>query len=133
MANAGATDRQHRAGRAVAQPAGYRAFVPAPLPPNLPIRMAGRLTALLSQADRALGRLDGLIRTLPDPDLFVLMHVRKEAVLSSQIEGTQSSLQIEGTQSSLRDVLAAEARFLPVAFLQAASHRILRTPASRSR
>ena len=56
---------------------------------------------LLSQADQALGRLDGSIQTLPDPDLFVFMYVRKEAVLSSQIEGTQSSLQ---------DVLAAEAR-----------------------
>ena len=56
---------------------------------------------LLSQADRALGRLDGSIQTLPYPDLFVLMYVRKEAVLSSQIEGTQSSLQ---------DLLAAEAR-----------------------
>jgi Fic family protein len=56
---------------------------------------------LLSQADRALGRLDGSIQTLPNPDLFVFMYVRKEAVLSSQIEGTQSSLQ---------DVLAAEAK-----------------------
>ncbi len=55
---------------------------------------------MLSQADRALGRLDGSIQTLPHPDLFVFMYVRKEAVLSSQIEGTQSSLQ---------DVLAAEA------------------------
>ena len=58
---------------------------------------------MLSQADRALGRLDGSIQTLPNPDLFVYMYVRKEAVLSSQIEGTQSSLQ---------DVLAAEAKIL---------------------
>ncbi|MCZ7568250.1 MAG: Fic family protein [Ardenticatenaceae bacterium] len=63
--------------------------------------MQGELQALLSPADRALGRLDGSIQTLPHPDLFVAMYVRKEAVLSSQIEGTQSSLQ---------DVLAAEAR-----------------------
>lgn len=55
---------------------------------------------LLSRADRALGRLDGSVTTLPNPDLFVFMYVRKEAVLSSQIEGTQSSLQ---------DLLAAEA------------------------
>src|SRR5271156_6082480 len=47
---------------------------------------------LLSKADRALGRLDGSIQTLPNPDLFVFMYVRKEAVLSSQIEGTQASL-----------------------------------------
>jgi len=90
-----------RAGRYTTQTGGYRAFLPAPLPPNPPIRMAGRLQTLLSDADRALGRLDGSIQTLPHPDLFVAMYVRKEAVLSSQIEGTQSSLQ---------DVLAAEAR-----------------------
>ena len=58
------------------------------------------IQATLSQADRALGRLDGSVQTLPNPDLFVMMYVRKEAVLSSQIEGTQSSLQ---------DLLAAEA------------------------
>jgi Fic family protein len=50
------------------------------------------MQTLLSRADRALGRLDGSIQTLPNPDLFVFMYVRKEAVLSSQIEGTQSSL-----------------------------------------
>lgn len=92
-----------RAGRYVRQPTGYRAFIPAPLPPDPPIRMDGRLQTLLSAADRALGRLDGSIQTLPNPDLFVFMYVRKEAVLSSQIEGTQSSLQ---------DVLAAEAKVL---------------------
>lgn len=93
----------HRAGRYVAQPGGHRAFLPAPLPPDPAIRLEGELQALLSRADRALGRLDGSIQTLPHPDLFVAMYVRKEAVLSSQIEGTQSSLQ---------DVLAAEARVL---------------------
>ena len=56
---------------------------------------------MLSMADLALGRLDGAVMTLPEPDLFVFMYVRKEAVLSSQIEGTQSSLQ---------DLLAAEAK-----------------------
>ena len=90
-----------RAGQYVRQPGGYRAFVPAPLPPDPPIRIEGRLQQALSRADRALGRLDGSITTLPNPDLFVMMYVRKEAVLSSQIEGTQSSLQ---------DLLAAEAR-----------------------
>lgn len=91
----------NRAGRYVRQPEGYAAFIPAPLPPDPPVRMTGELQVLLSQADRALGRLDGSIQTLPHPDLFVYMYVRKEAVLSSQIEGTQSSL---------RDVLAAEAK-----------------------
>jgi Fic family protein len=91
----------NRAGRYVSQPRGYRAFIPAPLPPDPPIRLNMELQTLLSQADRALGRLDGSTQTLPDPDLFVLMYVRKEAVLSSQIEGTQSSLD---------DVLEAEAQ-----------------------
>ncbi len=90
-----------RAGRYVTQPTGYRAFFPTPLPPDPPVQIAGELQTLLSQADLALGRLDGSIQTLPNPDLFVLMYVRKEAVLSSQIEGTQSSLQ---------DLLAAEAK-----------------------
>ncbi len=92
-----------RAGGYIQQPAGYRAFVPAPLPPDPPVTIGAEMQDLLSRADRALGRLDGSIQTLPNPDLFVFMYVRKEAVLSSQIEGTQSSLQ---------DVLAAEARIL---------------------
>jgi Fic family protein len=94
---------QQRAGRYEKQLTGYRAFIPAPLPPSPPVRVESKLQALLSKADLALGRLDGSIQTLPNPDLFVLMYVRKEAVLSSQIEGTQSSLQ---------DVLAAEAQVL---------------------
>jgi Fic family protein len=49
------------------------------------------MVAFLSRADQALGRLDGLAQTLPNPDLFVAMYVRREAVLSSQIEGTQST------------------------------------------
>lgn len=89
-----------RAGRYIRQPTGYRAFFPARLPPDPPVVIAGELQAQLSRADRALGRLDGSVVTLPNPDLLVFMYIRKEAVLSSQIEGTQSSLQ---------DLLAAEA------------------------
>jgi len=92
-----------RAGRYLTQPTGYRAFVPAPLPPDPPVALDGELQVLLSRADRSLGRLDGSVQTLPNADLFVFMYVRKEAVLSSQIEGTQSSLQ---------DLLAAEANLL---------------------
>lgn len=95
-----------RSGQYITQPAGYRAFMPAPLPPNPPLALAGELQGLLSAADRALGRLDGSVLTLPNPDLFVFMYVRKEAVLSSQIEGTQSSLQ---------DLLAAEAQLFELA------------------
>ncbi len=55
--------------------------------------MDAELTRLLSDADRALGRLDGIGSVLPNPDFFVAMYVRQEAVLSSQIEGTQSTLE----------------------------------------
>lgn len=68
----------------------YKAFVPAPLPPQPPLDM-GRLSGLLAEASAALGRLDGLAGFLPDVGLFIYMYVRKEALLSSQIEGTQSS------------------------------------------
>ena len=102
MAINNATDNKRtRAGRYVRQPAGYRAFIPAPLPPDPPLDPGGVLRDKLSAADYALGRLDGAVLTLPNPDLFVFMYVRKEAVLSSQIEGTQSSLQ---------NLLAAEAQ-----------------------
>jgi len=74
-----------RAGRIVQQPRGYRAFLPASLPPNPPLRVDAALGRLLSDADHALGRLDGVASILPNPDLFVAMYVRHEAVLS--IEG----------------------------------------------
>src|SRR5215510_5124513 len=102
MVNAG-DSKQARAGRYISQPAGYRAFMPAPLPPIPGLDLDGGLRDSLSAADYALGRLDGAVLTLPNPDLFVFMYVRKEAVLSSQIEGTQSSLQ---------DLLTAEAKLL---------------------
>jgi Fic family protein len=89
-----------RAGRYVLQPAGYKAFIPAALPPEPPFEFDIEMQQLLSQADRALGRLDGSIQTLPDPNHFIAMYVKKEAVLSSQIEGTQASLD---------DVIRAEA------------------------
>lgn len=84
--------RKTRAGCYVRQMEGYTAFKPKPLPPEPPVIMDGELWTALSKADRALGRLDGTTETLPNSDLFVLMYVRKEAVLSSQIEGTQASL-----------------------------------------
>jgi len=93
----------NRAGTYIEQRHGYKAFIPKPLPPKPQVHMDERLYATLSYADRALGRLDGSIQTLPAPDLFILMYVRKEAVLSSQIEGTQSSLD---------DLLEAEAQVL---------------------
>jgi Fic family protein len=68
-----------------------RAFVPPPLPPDPPVRLEA-LQQILEQANQAVGRLDGLASILPDLSLFIYTYVRKEAVLSSQIEGTQSSL-----------------------------------------
>lgn len=68
-----------------------QAFVPPPLPPEPPVRLH-ELQALLDRANQALGRLDGISSVLPDASLFLYMYVRKEALLSSQIEGTQSSL-----------------------------------------
>ncbi len=118
----------NRAGRYVNQPTGYRAYEPAPLPPVPPVALDGELQRLLSAADLALGRLDGSVLTLPNPDLFVFMYVRREAVLSSQIEGTQSSLQ---------DLLAAEAQLLDqvphdvdevVNYVRAMNHGLARLP-----
>ena len=68
-----------------------RAFVPFPLPPDPAVEL-GRLLPALDRANQAVGRLDGAGQIIPNPDLFVFMAVRKEALLSSQIEGTQSSL-----------------------------------------
>ena len=69
-----------------------QAFVPAPLPPDPPLVLAGPLEAAIERATVGLGRLDGVSSLLPEPQLFLYTWVRKEAVLSSQIEGTQSSL-----------------------------------------
>lgn len=82
----------HRAGHYVRQTGDYAAFIPEPLPPRPPLDTDADLTRLLSAADLALGRLDGATMMLPNADLFVAMYVRREAVLSSQIEGTQASL-----------------------------------------
>lgn len=79
-------------GRLALQPGGHRAFEPAPLPPDPPLDYDDELRSLLSAADRALGRLDGIATTLPNPNLFVAMYVRSEAVMSSQIEGSQATL-----------------------------------------
>jgi len=89
------TKKVTRAGRWETQPISpepFSCFIPAPLPPNPPIRYDSRLQELEERASRAIGLLEGVSMLLPDPDLFLYMYIRKEAVLSSQIEGTQSSL-----------------------------------------
>lgn len=74
----------------VGQPGGYQAFIPHPLPQT--IELSAKLQGLLSKADLALGRLDGSVGIIPDADRFISMFVLREAVLSSQIEGTNASL-----------------------------------------
>jgi len=69
----------------------YKAYIPASLPPNPPLKLDERHYDLMERANRALGRLDGVTALLPDTSLFLYFYVRKEALLSSQIEGTQSS------------------------------------------
>ena len=70
----------------------FKAFVPSPLPPVPPLQLEGHDHDLMEKANRALGRLDGAALLLPEVSLLLYFYVRKEAVLSSQIEGTQSSL-----------------------------------------
>ncbi len=70
----------------------FHSYIPNPLPPDPPIAMDNALIDILERANRALGRLDGLSVLFPDISLFIFFYIRKEAVLSSQIEGTQSSL-----------------------------------------
>lgn len=90
-------------GRVLRTPAGYWAFVPNPLPPTL--SWTAELVTVLSEADRALGELAGLGRSLSNPHLLIRPLVRREAVLSSRIEGTQASLS---------DLYAYEAAQLPL-------------------
>jgi Fic family protein len=87
--------RRDATGRYASSAAGgetVRAFVPHPLPPAPPLDLTGERQTLLERATLALGRLDSIALLLPDPQLFLYAYVRREAVLSSQIEGTQSSL-----------------------------------------
>lgn len=91
----GASPGNPRTGRYVSTVAfdeTVKAYVPPPLPPEPPLALSAQLLQRLSEADRAIGRLDGVAMLLPDKALFLYMYVRKEAVLSSQIEGTHSTL-----------------------------------------
>ena len=81
-----------RAGHLVQQLEGYRAFEPVPLPPEPPLIYDQEFISRLSAADTAVGRLDGLAQNLPDSDLFLTMYVRREALCSSRIEGSECSL-----------------------------------------
>jgi len=91
---------QSRAGLPVRQSEGYLAFIPKPLPPRPPLRMNATISHELTKAEKALAQLDGAAMTLPDIGLFIQLFTRKEALLSTQIEGTQATL---------RGILAFEA------------------------
>jgi Fic family protein len=95
MSNDKPIEKTGRAGTFISAnsgPEGYSTFVPNPLPPDPSLDITPRVQGLLDRANQALGRLDGVTLLLPDPDQFLYTYIRKEAVLSSQIEGTQSSL-----------------------------------------
>ena len=98
----------NRAGIFIEQPSGYTSFKPHKLPPSPGITFDNEMIEFLSTADRKLGRLDGITQTLPNPSLFVAMYVQKEAILSSQIEGTQASLTdvlaLNSTNENRKDV-----------------------------
>lgn len=95
-----------------------QAFIPSPLPPTPPLDLTGARQILLEQALLALGRLDSVATLLPDPHLFLYAYVRKEALLSSQIEGTQSSLsellmfELEAAPGAPRDEVAEVSNYV---------------------
>lgn len=84
--------------------------MPAPLPPQPALALGSELQDVLSPADRALGRLDGSVLTLSNPDIFVFICSRKKAVVSSQIEGAQSSVSLSSPDVSGRSAVDAEGR-----------------------
>ncbi len=94
------------------------AFIPPPLPPDPALTISPALQDLIEKANRGLGRLDGIARILPDPSLFLYTFVRKEALLSSQIEGTQSSF------SDLLLFEAEEAPGVPIDDVEEVSHYV---------
>jgi Fic family protein len=82
-----------RSGKQITQSTGYKAFIPTPLPPKPPIQIEGEIHHLLTDANIAIGKMDTMGYLAPNLDHIIAMYVRKEALLSSQIEGTQASLE----------------------------------------
>lgn len=115
-----------RSGLYISQATGYKAFIPSSLPPSPAIAMDGSLGQLLSEANIALGRLDTMGYLLPNVEHIIAMYVRKEALLSSQIEGTQASLvdifAYEG-QDSLENIQDIQE---VVAYIKALNHGLQR-------
>ena len=123
---------ESRMGVPVRLKGGYQAFIPKPLPPDPPLRFDDELQYLLSEADRALARLDGMASVLPNADLFVAMYVKKEALLSAQIEGTQASL--KGVLEFEADMIStddpAEVREV-INYIRAMDHGLAKGPEER--
>lgn len=82
-----------RSGKNITQPTGYKSFIPTPLPPNPPILIEGEIQHLLTNANIAIGKMDTMGYLAPNLDHIIAMYIRKEALLSAQIEGTQASLE----------------------------------------
>lgn len=82
-----------RSGKKITQSSGYKAFIPNPLPPNPPIQIENEIHHLLTDANIAIGKMDTMGYLVPNLDHIIAMYIRKEALLSSQIEGTQASLE----------------------------------------
>ena len=97
-------------GKFISQPTGYKAFVPGKFPPKEPLLFTPLTTQLDVKATLAVGKLDGITQLLPDLDFFIFMYVRKEAALSSEIEGTRATMsdsiraEIEMTKDIPEDV-----------------------------
>ncbi|HYC77709.1 MAG TPA: hypothetical protein VEI02_08795 [Planctomycetota bacterium] len=102
------SDTLNRAGRYVAQTSGYRAFIPAPLPPEPQIALTPELATLLSAADRAIGKLDGSVLTLPNADLILLMWLAffLRGVVEVADEAADTARRILQLRESLRAVIA---------------------------
>lgn len=115
-----------RAGRFVSQ-GHYAAFIPEPLPPrDPPIRLDPDLVGLLADAGTSLGILEGVGRVMPNPDFFILMYTRKEALLSSQIEGTQATfVDLLASQRQRRAVIPFELREV-INYIEALNYGIRR-------
>lgn len=97
-------------GTYIKQPQGYSAFIPSTFPPQEEMSLTLETTRLLEKANLQVGKLDGITQTLPDLDFFIFMYVRKEAALSSEIEGTKATMvdsikaELEITQTLPKDV-----------------------------
>jgi Fic family protein len=87
------TDRSGKFKTNLSGEAAYQSFVPSPLPPNPPLKLNGETVDLLVRANRQLALLEGIGTRIPSVNLFITMYVRKEALMSSQIEGTQATLE----------------------------------------